>query len=228
MFCSNCGNRIDDNSLFCSNCGVRIVKNGTEAQSASPPRAVQQSHVLQERQPMSPPPASPINKSNKVLKGCLVGGMGTLGVLIMAIVCLYMFNSDFREAFDEGYEGAYEKSFNKMSGIQYSKLSTYEQEVLMNDLYQRLDDYFLSILTDEEQLMQLFIVGAMGDDYEAVQEKMFEKMYGDKLISICEQWVSDNNIDAENWESDIDENEFIAGYLLHLMRFAMNELEHTD
>ena len=105
--------------------------------------------------------------------------------------------------------------------MKYSKLSSAKQEKLLNSLYEKLDDYFLSVLKDDGQLMQLFMLGAMSDQNEKAAEKMFEKKFGDKLVSAVEEWIEENNIDADDFGNSIDEDEFGAGYLLHLMQLLM-------
>jgi hypothetical protein len=209
MFCSNCGKQIEDNSNFCEHCGAGIADGGTQN---VPP--------MQYNSCYPPVTAPPVKKSgNGVLKGCLIatGAFVLLGILLC--VALYHFNDDFREGFDEGIE---ESGYHFSSQVKYSYLSSSEQEKLMNSLYERLDKFFINVLQDDEQLMQLFVIGALGENNEAMQDKMLEKKFGDKMLSIVEEWSEENNVDVEDFGNNIDEDEFAAGYFLHLMEVFMS------
>ncbi|MDR1407424.1 MAG: hypothetical protein LBJ23_05185, partial [Tannerella sp.] len=191
MYCSNCRNQIDGTGRFCVHCGAQITGIIT------PP----------------PPPYNAKSSGNSgVLKGCMIAAGIFVAVIIAFCVGLYFFNDDFREGFNEGMEE--ESGYNFSSQVKYSNLSSAEQEKLMNDLYERLDEFFLTALQDDEQLMQLLFIGAISGENEALSDKMFEKKFGNKMINLVEKWVKDSNINADDFGSSIDEDEFAAGYFL--------------
>jgi len=212
MYCPNCGKTIDGGGKFCEHCGASIAVGNIQY---VPPTQYNSYY---------PPVTSPtVKKSGAgVLKGCLIAAGIFVLVIIVACIGLYHFSDDFREGFDEGYNE--EVNSNERNGfglfnsqVKYSNLSSAKQEKLMDSLYERLDEYFLGVLQDDEQLMQLLLIGALGDENEGIQEKMLEKKFGDKIIALLEEWSDENNVDIEDFGNSIDEDEFAAGYFLHLI-----------
>jgi hypothetical protein len=212
MFCPNCGNQIESAGRFCEHCGASIAVG-----------SIQNVPPTQDNSYYQPVTSQTVKKSGAgVLKGCLIAAGIFVLVVIVACIGLYHFSDDFREGFDEGYNE--EVNSNERNGfglfnsqVKYSNLSSAKQEKLMDSLYERLDEYFLGVLQDDEQLMQLLLIGALGNENEGIQEKMLEKKFGDKIIALLEEWSDENNVDVEDFGNSIDEDEFAAGYFLHLM-----------
>jgi fructose-specific component phosphotransferase system IIB-like protein len=125
---------------------------------------------------------------------------------------------------------------------QFSSCSETEQEELYDALTVRLDEYFGSVLQNEEQLQQLFIAGLDDDarlalllgsvisendenfnakDVFAIIKENNAAMenFVTEMLTVCEQWANDNNIDFEDWANTYAED-FSVYYVLHLVELA--------
>jgi hypothetical protein len=129
---------------------------------------------------------------------------------------------------------------------QFSSYSETEQEELYDALTERLDEYFSSVLQDDEQLQQLFIAG-LGDDAQLLlllgssisendgnfdAKSAFETIKENntaiedfvvEMLTVCKQWADDYNIDIEDWSDNCAE-EFTVYYMLHLIE-VISEME---
>ena len=210
MFCKNCKKPIDDDAKFCIYCGATVSGLTQSAQPGS-------------GQKKSPPP--PQVKAS----GIKVWGLRLISALVVILVCigLYYFNGDLRAGFDEGFKEAFggssaEADDSRDNRVKYSALSAEAQDELLGSLYEKLDKYFLTVLRNDEQLMQLFMLGAMGNQNEEATDKMFENTFVGKITSGIEDWVKENNVDVEDFGNSIDADEFTTGYFMHLMQLLLS------
>ena len=220
MYCKNCGHQINDNAKFCKNCGANITPKIDQMETAIVEQPTQVSNV--------PPPVygNPVNvgtndippsfkSSRDTLKRWLLAA-GVLVVLIIIGVIATIFSSD---------------------ETKFLSLSEQEQAILMEDLYERLDQHFVSDLQIDKQLAQLLmyedeVMSSFQD--ENANNEIFEnigKEIGanivEELIEILEMWATDNGIDFEDFmnSTSSDDGNIITDYLLHLMYFATVEVD---
>jgi hypothetical protein len=152
-----------------------------------------------------------------VLKNCLIAAGIIVGAVILATALFICFNDDAREAFKEGFKEGYEETVG--SEVQYLSLSPEKRDKLKADLFERLDRYFISALEDDESLMQLILLSAMGENSEVLEEAILNKM-----LPILEEWIEDNNIDADSF-TESDSEEIGVDYVLHLLELIVSEVE---
>lgn len=78
MYCSNCGSKIDDDSLFCPNCGTRTAASGAPVSTPVPPVQAE-----------TPEPAAPKKKLSKgVLIGIIAGAAAVVAAVVLLVVLL--------------------------------------------------------------------------------------------------------------------------------------------
>ena len=154
----------------------------------------------------------PTKKSNK--GWWIVGGVAAGIVLLFIIIGISMGDED-------GYyeDGTVRQSVMK---TKYSSLSSSEKELLNDDLFQRMDNYFLGILNDGDALMKVILLGVVSGtgDYN-----LLERKFGKDLEKIYEDWVTANRLDANDRKlQEYLENEFETDYMLHLVSLLMKEM----
>ena len=211
--CEYCGKQIENNSKSCKNCGANLTQTAN-------------SQVEQPTQhPNLPPPPTNENIGNigatntpthssgkKSKKGCLKW-IGIFVVAIIAfIIALTLFNN--------------EKTF--------STLSEQEQEMLMTNLYDRLDKHFVSELQLNKQLAQLLVYEdeTMSYFFDNIDKVALKKegeeigfKVGKEMMEISQKWATDNNIDFEDWVNGIGSEELLIDYMSHLVHIASEEAE---
>ncbi|MDR2144928.1 MAG: hypothetical protein LBE91_00505 [Tannerella sp.] len=212
--CEYCGKQIEKNSNNCKYCGANLTQTVS-------------SQVVQPTQTSNTPPPPPTNRNNenigatkapaqssgkKSKKGCLKWVGIFVAVIIAIIIIANLFST--------------EKTF--------STFSEQEQETLMTNLYERLDQYFVSDLKLNEKLAQLLVYEdeTMSYFYPDVDKKALEKegkeigfKVGNEMMPIAEKWASDNNIDFEDWTNSIGGEQLVVDYLSHLSLLASEEAE---
>ena len=105
MFCQNCGNQIDDNSVFCPYCGFNSQQMGMQQQTGQPQMGAQQQTSMQQmgaQQQMNMQSVSPVynvpSGKKKMSTGMIVGIIcGIAAVIGLAVVLILVLVGDKKD-----------------------------------------------------------------------------------------------------------------------------------
>lgn len=115
MFCTNCGQGINDGALFCPNCGQKQAEI-ISSSVTQPPSAQAAGAPVYTTQPQVPPYAPPM-ATQKKKHGCLTALIIVIVILALAAAAVYFLVPGLLRPYDLGIKStreAYERSMEKM------------------------------------------------------------------------------------------------------------------
>ena len=211
MFCRYCGKQINDGSIFCKHCGASLA-----------PQKVQQETVTAEQQVQSPPlkqgaaeSSDQVDAPQKKSKNVWMSAAVITTVIVLgAIFGLVVMNGTKK----------------------FASHSEKKQKQLMTELYERLNQHFVSDLQIHQQLAQLLIYEdeSMADLIDDAKRKANEnegKEIGIKIgmesMEIVDKWSKDNKLDFEDLKNNVINKEWVTEYIEQLIALA-NEVAKEE
>jgi len=164
-------------------------------------------------QPQYQQPLQPYNQYAPPRKSS-ASGWWIAGGVAAGLFFLLMFVGIAKDSGGTYYEG----------GTKFSNMTAGEQGRAIDDLTNRLDNYLIKIVKDDEQLMQFILVAAMSGDSDY---SPFERKYGRDIERIGNEWAKAHNL---NLNDDVLLNyleyDFVVDYILHLYSLMMKDYSY--